>query len=62
MSTKVVIMRKADDFVLRVSLGGTSGVGYYCVYRGKREQVIECLGEVLAVLVNMPEQPIEAEQ
>jgi hypothetical protein len=33
-----------------VSAGGIDGLGYYCVFRGKREEVTECLRQVLKAL------------
>ena len=61
--TKVSITRFADDpLCLRVSIGGGEKIGgYYCTYRGTREESIEALEKVLLALKHMPEQPIEEE-
>lgn len=43
---KVQILKKADDAlgVVRVSLGGSVALGgYYCVYRGRKEDAMRCL-------------------
>jgi hypothetical protein len=32
------------------SAGGINGVGYYCILRGKQEEVAECLRRVLKAL------------
>lgn len=36
--------------VLRVSIGGTSAAGFYCVVRGDREEVMAMLRKVLEAL------------
>ena len=47
----VVLQRKDDDPIcLRASLGGSDRIGYYCVFRGDKEEVIACIEEVLAAL------------
>jgi hypothetical protein len=58
---KVNVSRYADDpLCLRVSIGGGKEIGgYYCTYRGTREETIEALEAVLLVLRNMPELPVE---
>jgi hypothetical protein len=60
---KVTIIRYADDPVCpRVSAGGGETIGgYYCTYRGTREEAIAVLEAVLIVMKYMPEQPIEPE-
>jgi hypothetical protein len=60
---KVSVTRLVDDPVcLRVSIGGGKVIGgYYCTYRGTREEAIEALEKVLLTLKYMPEQPIEEE-
>jgi hypothetical protein len=40
-----------------VSAGGIDGLGSYCVFRGKREEVTECLRQVLKALED-PEHPV----
>jgi hypothetical protein len=53
------IVKKSDDpdSVTRISLGGKIGVGYYCVYRGTKERVIEILIGALASLSASEEEP-----
>jgi hypothetical protein len=58
--TNVSITRlPRDPICLRVSIGGWKSKGYYCTYRGTREEAIEAIEKVLIVLQHMPEQPIE---
>ena len=59
--TRVSVQRLPDDpLCLRVSIGGGEKIdGYYCSYRGTREETIEALETVLLVLKHMPEQPVE---
>jgi hypothetical protein len=61
--TKISVTRFPDDPIcLRVSIGGGERIGgYYCTYRGTREESIEALEKVLRALKSMPEQPIEEE-
>lgn len=52
----VDIVKKADDptGVVRVSLGGAKEIGgYYCVYRGSKEQAIACLEQALRAMKGM---------
>jgi hypothetical protein len=60
---KVTIIRYANDPVCpRVSAGGGKEIGgYYCTYRGTREEAIAVLEAVLIVMQHMPEQPVEPE-
>jgi len=60
---KVTIMRYADDPICpRVSAGGGGTIGgFYCTYRGTREEAMEILRTILAVMEYMPEQPVEPE-
>jgi hypothetical protein len=60
---KVTIIRYKDDPVCpRVSAGGGEAIGgYYCTYRGTREEAIEMLKTILFVMEHMPEQPVEPE-
>jgi hypothetical protein len=40
--------------VVRVSLGGSLGIGgYYCVYRGRKEEAIACLKAALDSMLAM---------
>jgi hypothetical protein len=60
---KVTIDRyPTDPICLRISIGGGPPDidGYYCIYRGTREQAVEALEKVLAVFRVMPEQPIDS--
>ena len=48
---QVKVIRKADDpHMLRASIGGDKTVGYYCVYRGNKADVIACVQTVLEAL------------
>lgn len=60
---KVSITRYKDDPLCpRVSAGGGAKIGgFYCTYRGTREEAIEILETILVVMQNMPEQPVEPE-
>jgi hypothetical protein len=60
---KVTIIRYRDDPVCpRVSAGGGEEIGgYYCTYRGTREEAIEMLKTILLVMEHMPEQPVDPE-
>lgn len=58
--TEVKVQRlSTDPFCTRVSIGGNRKIGFYCLYRGTREEAIEAVEKVLLVLQHMPEQPIE---
>lgn len=61
---KVTVIRYPDDPVCcRVSVGGGRSIGgYYCTYRGTREEAIAALETVVLVLKHMPEQPVESEE
>lgn len=53
---QVRITKKRSDplGVVRVSLGGAPEIGgYYCVYRGTKEQAIECLEKSLQAMKAM---------
>ncbi len=45
MSTiKVRIIRDKDDpIALRISMGGREEIGYYIVYRGDPQEILDCL-------------------
>lgn len=46
--SEVKLIQKPDDPVcLRISAGGNHAIGFYCVFRGDKEDVIECLEEIL---------------
>jgi hypothetical protein len=54
----IKITKKADDplGVVRVSVGGGAVVdGYYCVYRGKKEEAIAALTQALEAMSKMAE-------
>jgi hypothetical protein len=61
MSTQITIKRLPNDSLcLRISIGGNSNIGgYYCMYRGTREETINALEKILLVLQHMPELSIE---
>lgn len=49
---KVVIYKLPDDPVCtRVSSGGKDDIGYYCTYRGNRDDAIKVLETVLKALI-----------
>jgi hypothetical protein len=58
MTREIRILKKADDplEVVRVSLGGRMAEGYYCVYRGSKEEAIRCLRDCLRALEAMAKQ------
>lgn len=46
--SEVKLIKKPDDPVcLRISVGGTQAIGFYCLFRGDKEDVIDCLEEIL---------------
>lgn len=51
------IIRETTDPIcsVRISAGGDPKIGHYLVFRGERQNVIECLKEVLAGLEESPE-------
>jgi len=55
---EIRITKQPDDphGILRISLGGIPEIGYYCVYRGTKEQVIDCLGKALIAMKAMASQ------
>ena len=59
--TEVQVTRRPGDIVLQVVAPANRVIGYYCMYRGTREEMLHCLESVLAVVKVMPEQPIEQE-
>ena len=47
----VKLLKHPDDPIcLRASCGGNSTIGYYCIFRGKRTEIVECLEHVLKAL------------
>lgn len=57
----VHLIRRMDDAaqVLRASIGGTAALGYYCVQRGSKAQIVAMLETVLKALKATPELPID---
>jgi len=57
MSVEIKVTKKASDElgIVRVSLGGDAELGYYCVYRGTKEQAIECIAHALQAMEGMAE-------
>jgi hypothetical protein len=60
---EVRIQKGADDpaGVSRVSVGGRPEIGYYCVYRGTREEAIAALQMALEAMTAMAEHLRERE-
>lgn len=52
---------KPNDPYLRISICGNAEIGFYCRYRGIREEAVDALEKILLVMQNMPEQEIESE-
>lgn len=50
----------SDPQCCSMSAGGRDGLGHCCVFRGKREEVIECLRQVLKALED-PAHPVNVE-
>jgi hypothetical protein len=53
---EITILKKTDDptGTVRVSLGGSKEMGgYYCVYRGRKEDALECLNAALLGMQTM---------
>lgn len=47
----VKVIKEIDDaYALRVSLGGTDNIGFYCVYRGDKAKIVSMMKRVLAAL------------
>lgn len=45
------LIKKPDDpACCRASCGGSEEIGYYCVFRGEKADVIACLENVLSAL------------
>jgi hypothetical protein len=57
---RVEIKKKPDDWVLRASMGGDDGMGYYLVYRGNLRYISSMLTIVHERVRNMIRQGIEA--
>lgn len=52
----VKLMQHPDDpLCLRASCGGTDEIGYYCVFRGERTEIVKCLEHIVKALKS--EQP-----
>jgi hypothetical protein len=49
METRLIQI-PSNPMCCSISAGGINGVGYYCVFRGKQEEVAECLRRVLKAL------------
>jgi hypothetical protein len=54
MDKKFHIQKERNDpaGVLRASTGGTPKIGFYCVYRGEKLQIIAMLEKILERLKN----------
>ena len=59
METRL-IQKPADPLCCRISAGGGLGLGYYCVFRGDRKEVAECLRRVLEALEDT-EHPVQVQ-
>jgi hypothetical protein len=47
----VKLMQHDDDpMCLRASCGGTEDIGYYCVFRGERSEIVKCLERIITAL------------
>lgn len=40
---KITMIKKPDDWALRLSAGGEDGIGYYCIYRGNLRHISRML-------------------
>jgi len=56
-----LIQVASDPQCCSLSAGGISELGFYCVFRGKREEVIECVRQVLQALED-PAHPVIMER
>lgn len=52
MSEVKLIQHSDDPICTRISAGGKPEIGYYCVFRGDKTDVISCLEKVLEALKN----------
>ncbi len=63
MSFVQISKAPSDPICARVSLGGLKDRGYYCTYRGSRDDAIEILKQSLAALIehrdNGPEPKVD---
>lgn len=55
-----LIKETTDPICTRLSLGGNDVIGYYCVFRGNRNDAIACLEEVLEAMRS--DQPIDEDR
>lgn len=56
----ITVRRLPDDpLCTRVSLGGTSQTGYYCLFRGNQKDVLTLLSLAATAMKNVPELEIE---
>jgi hypothetical protein len=61
--TKVIIQRNPDDpIALRVSIGGTESIGYYCWFRGDQQAVCDMLRLVLDALEHAPPMKVQPDE
>jgi hypothetical protein len=56
-----LIQKPNDPTCLRLSIGGTKDVGFYCVFRGDKSAITECLEEILQALKSGRTVQIEGE-
>ncbi len=50
-----LIQKPTDPICTRASIGGSPEIGFYCIFRGDKPQVIECLEAILKGLKdNLP--------
>jgi hypothetical protein len=59
MGTRLIQV-PSDPQCCSISAGGIDGLGSYCVFRGNREEVTECLRQVLKALED-PAHPVIVE-
>lgn len=45
-----LIQHPDDSLCLRASCGGTDDIGYYCVFRGERTEIVKCLEHIIKAL------------
>lgn len=46
MATKI-IKKENDPIALRASIGGKPGIGFYCVFRGNKSDILDMLEQVI---------------
>lgn len=50
MNNTKIIKKEDDPIALRASIGGTKEIGFYCVFRGNKMDVIDMIEKVLTDL------------